>query len=266
MSMFQNVLLGQYIPGQSFLHQVDPRTKLVLYAVYAVLIFLASSWADFAILGGLLVTGLVNARISLRTIWEGLRLLWLFLLLTAVIQLMVVKGGDVYLSWGGITVEEEGVLQAVLVTGRLMLLLIGSSLLTLTTSPMQLTDGLERLLSPLARLGVSVHELSLMMSIALRFIPTLFDEIEKITNAQKSRGASIDTGPVWLRLKHMMAVMIPLMVSAMRRADELAWAMEARGYRGAEGRTSLRTLQFTWRDVVMLISFLGTTALVGWWV
>jgi energy-coupling factor transport system permease protein len=190
---------------------------------------------------------------------------WLLLLFTVILHVLVTKGGAVYFRWGWLTVEEEGVRQAVYMSMRLGLLVMISSLLTLTTSPIDLTEGLERLLSPAKKLGVPVHEIALMLSIALRFIPTLLEETDKIIKAQMARGADFESGNLIRRVKNLIPIAIPLFISAFRRAEELALAMEARGYRGGEGRTRLRQLTLTWRDGVIFGLSVILTILIGWW-
>jgi energy-coupling factor transport system permease protein len=195
---------------------------------------------------------------------KGLKPVWFILVFTFVLHVVMTKGGTVLFDGGWFTIEEEGVRQAVYTSLRLGLLVTVGSLLTLTTPPMDLTDGMERLLSPLKRIGVPVHEIALMLSIALRFIPTLLEETDKIMKAQQARGADFETGHLLKRAKNMIPIVIPLFISAFRRAEELALAMEARGYRGGEGRTRLRQLRLSWRDALLLGIATVMVVLIGW--
>jgi len=265
MSMLQHFAIGQYVPGQSFLHRLDPRSKLLFVILFAVLVFLANNPVTYALLLVCTLASLLLSRISASYILKSLQPVWLLLLFTVILHVLVTKGGDVYVRWGTLTVEEEGVRQAIYMSLRLGLLVMISSLLTLTTSPIDLTEGLERLLAPGKKVGVPVHEIALMLSISLRFIPTLLEETDKIIKAQMARGADFESGNLIRRVKNLVPIAIPLFVSAFRRAEELALAMEARGYRGGEGRTRLRKLTLTWRDGVLLCLSAGLTLLIGWW-
>jgi energy-coupling factor transport system permease protein len=265
MSMLQNVAIGQHVPGQSFVHRLDPRSKLLFVILFATLVFLAHHPGSYAVLIGFTLVSLWLSRISVRYILKSLQPVWFLILFTVVLHLFVTKGGAVYVNWGWLTIEEEGIRQAVYMSIRLGLLVIISSLLTLTTSPIDLTEGMERLLGPTRKIGVPVHEIALMLSIALRFIPTLLEETDKIMKAQMARGADFHSGNLIRRAKNWIPVAIPLFVGAFRRAEELALAMEARGYRGGVGRTRLRKLTFTWRDGCLALAALGLTVLIGWW-
>ncbi len=264
MSVLHNFAIGQYVPGRSFVHRLDPRSKLVFTVLFAVLVFLANNPYSYGIL--LLFIGLAVAfsGISARYILNGLKPVWWLIVFTVIVHLLTTKGGAVYFRWGWFSVEEEGVRQAIYMSIRLTLLVLVSSLLTLTTSPMDLTDGMERLFKPLKKLRVPVHEIALMLSIALRFIPTLLEETDKIMKAQMARGADFETGSILKRAKNMLPIVIPLFISAFRRAEELALAMEARGYRGGDHRTRLRQLQFSKHDVVLIFVSLIVIALIGW--
>lgn len=265
MSILQNFAIGQYVPGRSFVHQLDPRSKLLFVIFFAALIFMANNPEAYAVLIAFTIMAVAVSRISMRYILNGLKPVWFLLVFTILLHLFMTKGGAVYLSWGCFTVEEEGVRQAIYISLRLGLLVLVSALLTLTTSPIDLTDGLERLLSPLRLLRAPVHEIAMMLSIALRFIPTLLEETEKIMKAQLSRGADFETGNLIKRARNLIPIVIPLFISAFRRAEDLALAMEARGYRGGVGRTRLRQLRFTWRDALLMgISFILLAA-IGWW-
>ncbi|NGQ97216.1 energy-coupling factor transporter transmembrane protein EcfT [Brevibacillus sp. SYP-B805] len=265
MNFVQNVAIGQYVPGDSFVHRLDPRSKLLFVVFFALLVFLANNPLTYAILLLFLAIAVAASQIPASFLVNGLKPVWFILLFTVLLHLLMTKGGTVLFRWGWLSIEEEGVRQAIYVSLRLGLLVLGGSLLTLTTSPIDLTDGMERLFSPLKRVGVPVHEIALMLSIALRFIPTLLEETDKIMKAQMARGADLETGHMLKRAKNIIPVVIPLFISAFRRAEELALAMEARGYRGGEGRTRLRQLAFSWRDGVLAGLAVVMVLLLGWW-
>lgn len=252
MNMLSHIPIGQYVPGQSFIHRLDPRSKLLFVIFFIGLVFWAKEVSTYTLLIGFTVLALATSQISLSFFLRSLKpILWI-ILLTVFIHIFMTKGGEVLFTWKWIDIHEEGVRQAILITLRLILLMVMASLLTLTTSPIDLTDGIERLFGPLARFGFPAHELAMMMSIALRFIPTLIEETDKIMKAQVSRGADFESGNIAKRVKNMIPLLIPLFVSAFRRAEELALAMESRGYRGGEGRTKLRELAWSKRDLVLL--------------
>lgn len=251
MSALSNPILGQYVPGDSPLHRMDPRAKLIYVFLFMMVVFLANNFWSYGLLVAVTMTGLLLSGVPLSLVWRGLRPILFLIAFTSGLHLWLTRGGDVWVEWGWFTIYEEGVMQAVMIATRFLLLVVTGTLLTLTTSPIDLTDGLEQLLSPLTRIGVPAHELALMMSIALRFIPTLWEETDKIMKAQKARGASFESGSLWKRAKGFIAILIPLFVSSFRRAEELAWAMEARGYRGGAGRTKLRELRYTRLDFML---------------
>ncbi|WP_339060611.1 energy-coupling factor transporter transmembrane component T [Tepidibacillus marianensis] len=264
MSFSEFMTIGQYIPTQSFLHKLDPRTKLMFVFTYIVVIFFIHDYLGYTLLFLYTIVGMMISRIPISYYWKGLiPILWM-ILFTVILHLTMTKGGLVYFHYGWITIYENGVNLAFLVSFRLLLLVFMATMLTLTTSPMDLTMGLEKLMNPLNYVKVPVHELALMMSISLRFIPTLLDETDKIMKAQKARGANFETGPVHRRLLNMASIIIPLFVSAFKRADELATAMEARGYRGKMGRTRLRTISYTWRDSCFAVVFVFFLLLLWW--
>ncbi|MGO0058777.1 energy-coupling factor transporter transmembrane component T family protein [Brevibacillus fluminis] len=263
--MLQNVAIGQYVPGNSTVHRLDPRSKLIFIVLFAIAVFLANSYAAYGLLVLFIIGAIGLSRISLAYIIKGLQPVWFLMLFTVIIHLLLTKGGEVYFRIGWFSIEEVGVRQAIFISLRLGLLVVISSLLTLTTAPMDLTDGLERLFAPLKKLKMPVHEVALMMSIALRFIPTLLEETDKIMKAQQSRGADFTNGSLLKRVQHMVPIVIPLFISSFRRAEELALAMEARGYRGGTGRTRLRQLSFTGKDVWVLIVAVALIVLLGWW-
>lgn len=263
--MLQNIAIGQYVPGQSFLHRADPRSKLLFVILFAALVFLANNTITYAILIVFTLYTILLSRLSLSYILKSLKPVWLLVLFTVALHILITKGGTVYFQYGWFTVEEEGVRQAIFISLRIGLLVLVSSLLTLTTSPIDLTEGLERLLKPFGRIGVPVHEIALMMSIAIRFIPTLMEETDKIIKAQMARGADFTSGNLIRRAKNLLPIAIPLFISAFRRAEDLALAMEARGYRGGIGRTRLNKLRFSWRDGCIAVVAASLILAIGWW-
>ena len=251
--MLRDITIGQHFPGDSPVHRFDPRLKLVLTILYIVLLFAASN--PLGLVLSILFLGVMYkvARIPLKMIGRSLKPILPIVLFTAVLNLFFVAGeGEPLVRFWILEIHPEGIRYAVLMSVRVMALIAGTSLLTYTTSPIVLTDAIEALLRPLNKLRFPVHELAMMMSIALRFIPTLIEETDKIMNAQKARGAMIDTGKLTDRVKALVPVLIPLFISAFRRADELAMAMECRCYRGGEGRTRLKVLRCTRQDYLSL--------------
>ena len=259
--MLRDITIGQHFPGTSLVHRFDPRMKLVLTIVYIVLLFAASNPLGLTLSILFLALMYKVAQIPFKMILKSLKPILPIVVFTAVLNLFFVSGeGDPLVKLGFLTIYAEGVRYAVLMAVRVMALIAGTSLLTYTTSPIVLTDAIEQLLKPLGRLHFPVHELAMMMSIALRFIPTLIEETDKIMNAQKARGAQLDTGKMLDRVKALVPVLIPLFISAFRRADELAMAMECRCYHGGEGRTKLHVLQYEGRDYLALALGLAVTA------
>jgi energy-coupling factor transport system permease protein len=251
--MLRDITIGQHFPGNSLVHRFDPRLKLVLTVAYIVLLFAASNPLGLAL--SILFLGVMYkvAKIPVKMIGKSLKPILPIVLFTAVLNLFFVSGeGDPLVHFWFLTIYAEGVRYAVLMAVRVMALIAGTSLLTYTTSPIVLTDAIEQLLKPLGKLHFPVHELAMMMSIALRFIPTLIEETDKIMNAQKARGAQLDTGKMTDRVKALVPVLIPLFISAFRRADELAMAMECRCYRGGTGRTRLKVLRCEKQDYIDL--------------
>ena len=251
--MLRDITIGQHFPGDSPVHRFDPRLKLVLTILYIVLLFAASN--PLGLVLSILFLGVMYkvARIPLKMIGRSLKPILPIVLFTAVLNLFFVAGeGEPLVRFWILEIYPEGIRYAVLMSVRVMALIAGTSLLTYTTSPIVLTDAIEALLRPLNKLRFPVHELAMMMSIALRFIPTLIEETDKIMNAQKARGAMLDTGKLTERVKALVPVLIPLFISAFRRADELAMAMECRCYRGGEGRTRLKVLRCTREDYLRL--------------
>lgn len=249
--MLTDITLGQYYPGSSCVHRLDPRVKIIGVVIYVTTLFFAQSAWAYALVVAFAVVSTLLARIPIPLVARAVRPLWVIIALTLVMHFFTTPGQPLW-SWTVFTVTREGVTEGLLMAMRLVLLIVASSLLTFTTSPIVLTDGIERLLSPLRRVGVPAHELAMMMTIALRFIPTLLEETDKIMKAQMARGADFSSGNLLRRARNMVPLLVPLFVSAFRRADELAAAMEARCYRGGEGRTHMREFTLVWRDIAAL--------------
>lgn len=259
----KDITLGQYFPGSSLVHRLDPRTKLICLIAYIVSLFLASSFVTYAIMLALLALSISVSKVPLKSILRGLKPILFIAIFTAVLNMLYTPGTHIIAKFWIFTLTTEGLLRAFFMVVRIMMLVTGTFLLTYTTSPILLTDGLESLMSPLKAIHVPVHELAMMMSIALRMIPTLIEETDKIMAAQKARGADFETGGLIQRAKALIPILVPLFISAFRRADELAVAMECRCYHGGEGRTRLRQLKFLGRDYGVLALFLILTVLVG---
>lgn len=245
--MLKDITLGQYFPGKSFIHKLDPRTKILAIIVYIVIVFLIKSLVGYGILALFTALCIFNSKIPFKYVLKGVKPILVFVIITALFNLFLTSG-TVLWKWGFITITREGLIMAIYMVLRLFFLVLGTSLLTLTTSPIALTDGIERLLSPFKKLGVPAHELAMMMTIALRFVPTLLEETDKIMKAQMARGADFESGNIISRAKAMIPILIPLFISSFRRADDLATAMECRCYRGGENRTRLHSLRMTHRD------------------
>ena len=261
--MLRDITIGQHFPGNSLVHRFDPRLKLVLTVAYIVLLFAASNPLGLALSIFFLGVMYKVAKIPVKMIGKSLKPILPIVLFTAVLNLFFVSGeGDPLVHFWFLTIYAEGVRYAVLMAVRVMALIAGTSLLTYTTSPIVLTDAIEQLLKPLGKLHFPVHELAMMMSIALRFIPTLIEETDKIMNAQKARGAQLDTGKMTDRVKALVPVLIPLFISAFRRADELAMAMECRCYRGGTGRTRLKVLRCEKQDYIDLAVCIACFAVI----
>ena len=251
--MLRDITIGQHFPGNSILHRCDPRLKLVGTLAYIVVLFVAANPVGIALSIALLAFLYSVAKIPFKMILKSLKPIVPVIIFTAVLNLFFLTGETPLFHWWIFTIYPEGVRYAILMAVRVMALIAGTSLLTYTTSPIVLTDAIENLLRPLGKLHFPVHELAMMMTIALRFIPTLIDETEKIMNAQKARGAMLDTGSFMQRVKALVPILIPLFLSAFRRADELAMAMECRCYHGGEGRTRLKVLKFGKEDVLCAV-------------
>lgn len=257
--MLKDITLGQYFPGDTVVHRLDPRTKILLILVYIILIFSISNFAGCALLAAFTLGCILLSEIPPKFVLKGLKPILVFIVITGLFNLFLTQGDPVF-HWWIFTITRQGIYYAAFMILRLTFLMMGTSLLTLTTSPIALTDGMERLLKPFSRIGVPAHELAMMMSIALRFIPILMEETDKIIKAQSARGADFETGNILRRAKAMVPILIPLFISAFRRADELATAMECRCYRGGENRTRLKELKYGRRDAWAWLVFLGLTA------
>lgn len=259
--MITDITIGQYFPGKSFMHRLDPRVKIILTIAYIVLLFVVQGFSGFIVSLGLLLAVYLIAKIPLKLILKSLKPILPLILFTAVINIFFISGRVLW-HWWIFTISWEGIRMAVFIAIRLVALIAGSSILTYTTSPIALTDGIERLLSPLKKVKFPAHELAMMMTIALRFIPTLLEETNKIMSAQKARGADMESGGLLKRAKALIPILIPLFVSAIRRAEELALAMECRCYRGGEGRTRMKQLHMGGRDAVALLVMAAAFAAV----
>ena len=246
--MLKDITLGQYFPGQSVIHRLDPRTKLTMLVVYIVALFLAEGWVSYGLVFVFLAVVIRLSTIPLKSILRGMKPLVLILIFTGVLNLFFTQDGEVLVKFWVLTVTSGGLSRALMMMARILMLISGTFLLTYTTSPIALTDGLEALMNPLKKVGVPVHELSMMMCIALRFIPTLIEETDKIMSAQKARGADFESGSLTDRAKALIPILVPLFISAFRRADELATAMECRCYQGGEGRTKMKQLHYHRED------------------
>ena len=242
--MLKDITLGQYFPGKSPIHRLDPRTKLIVLVVYIVALFLAVSWISYGVMFLFLVMCIAISRIPLKALVHGIKPLVFILIFTGILNVFFTPGNTVLVSWGIIQITLEGLIRAFFMMTRIMMLITGTFLLTYTTSPIALTDGLESLLGPLKVIRLPVHELAMMMCIALRFIPTLIEETDKIMSAQKARGAGFETGSLMSRVKALVPILVPLFISAFRRAYELATAMECRCYHGGDGRTKMKLLRY----------------------
>ena len=258
--MLKDITLGQFFPGNTLAHKLDPRTKIILVVLYIVALFCAKFFVSYGLVALLLVMSVKVSGVHPKALVKGLKPILFIICFTAVLNLLYTPG-EALVSFWVFTITREGILQAFFMVLRLTMLIMGTFLLTYTTSPIALTDGLETLLNPLKKLHVPVHELAMIMSIALRFIPTLIEETDKIMSAQKARGADFESGNLFQRAKALVPILVPLFISAFRRADELAVAMECRCYHGGGGRTKLHVLRYAARDYFVLTGF--AAVLVG---
>ena len=259
--MLKDITLGQYFPGNTVAHKLDPRTKILLVVLYIVALFCAKGVVGYALMALCLAVCVRISKVGIKQLVRGLKPVLFIIIFTGLLNLFFVPGETYLFQWGFLRISEEGLRNAVFMVLRIMLLIMGTFLMTYTTSPISLTDGLERLLNGLKRFHVPVHELAMMMSIALRFIPTLIEETDKIMSAQKARGADFESGNLMQKAKALIPILVPLFISAFRRADELAVAMESRCYHGGEGRTRMKQLIFQGRDYIALA--LGVLLLAG---
>lgn len=260
--MLTDMTLGQYYPGNSFLHKMDPRAKILCTMIFICAIFLANNPWSYLVVTLFTALCISLSGVPFRLIVKAVKPLWVILVFTLVIHLLTTPGTEIF-RLGPVKITEEGVRNGVFMTLRLVFLIAFSSLLTYTTSPIVLTDGIEALLMPFRRFGVPAHELAMMMTIALRFIPTLLEETDRIMKAQSSRGADFTAGNIWQKAKSMVPLLVPLFISAFRRADDLATAMEARCYRGGEGRTKMHRLVYTGNDRIAFVAVLVVVAVLA---
>jgi energy-coupling factor transport system permease protein len=254
--MMQSLIIGRYVPGSSSIHQMDPRAKLLLVFFYVFVVFIANTFSAYALLGCYTLFIVILTRIPIRFLLMGLKPIIFVILFTFILHLFMTKEGALLFKLGWFEVYEQGVTQGVFIALRLLYLILMTTILTLTTTPIEITDGMESLLGPFKKIGLPVHELALMMSISLRFIPTLMQETDKIIKAQTARGLDFSTGSIKSRVNAIVPLLIPLFISSFKRAEELAIAMEARGYRGGEGRTKLRKLNWGVFDSLIIIVLL----------
>lgn len=262
--MLKDITIGQYFPGESSVHQLDPRIKIILTMIFIILIFLIQSYWGYLIVLTYLVLVTIVSGIPYKYLLRGLKPLLYIIVFTFVINVFFSTGSHILWKWAFIKITYEGLHQATLMALRLVFLVLGTSLLTLSTSPISLTDGIEQMLNPLKRFKFPAHELAMMMTIALRFIPTLLEETDKIMKAQMARGADFESGNILQRAKSLVPLLVPLFISAFRRADELAMAMESRCYRGGENRTRMKILSIEKRDYISVAVTLGFMMLVIW--
>ncbi len=245
--MLSDITIGQFFPGKSIVHRLDPRAKILLVLAFIIVLFIIRNPVSFLLIGAFLAIAYIIARIPANAIWRGIKPILPLIIFTSILNLFFVDGTPIF-QWWIFKITAEGISVAVLMAIRIVCLIIGSLLLTYTTSPIALTDAIERLLKPLRVIHFPVHEMAMMMTIALRFIPTLLEETDKIMSAQKARGADLETGSIIKRAKALIPILIPLFVSAFRRAEDLALAMECRCYRGGDGRTRMKQLHFSRLD------------------
>nr|MDD6335522.1 energy-coupling factor transporter transmembrane component T [bacterium] len=257
--MSKDIMMGQFVPGDSFLHRMDTRFKLALAIWFIVAVFLGKTWLAYGALTAFVVLAIAASRLPVGLVFRSVKPLLFILVFTLGFNLFLVNEGEILWQWHFLRITQGGIRQAILMSVRLVMLVMGTSLLTLTTSPLDLTDGLESLMKPLKWVHFPAHELAMMMSIALRFIPTLMEEADRIMKAQMARGADFESGNLLRRAKAMVPLLVPLFVAAFRRAEDLAMAMEARCYQGGEGRTRMRQFHATWRDAVGCICMAALT-------
>jgi energy-coupling factor transport system permease protein len=251
--MSSSMIIGQYVPGNSIIHRLDPRTKITIIFCFVIIIFLANSILSYSILAAFSLMSVILSRIAPSFILKGLKPVWFLIIFTFLIHILVTKEGEVVFTIFSFNIYSEAILKGIEISIRFFLLILMTSLLTLTTTPIAITDAIESMLNKLKKIRFPVHEIALMMSISLRFIPTLMQETEKISKAQASRGVDFKRGKIKERIKAIIPLLVPLFVSAFKRAEELAMAMEARGYKGGEGRTKYRELKLKRLDAIVFI-------------
>jgi energy-coupling factor transport system permease protein len=252
MTVLQNIIIGQYVVGTSIIHKLDARSKLTATFFFVIIVFLANNWLTYTLLFLTVFSAIFVSKVSPRYIYKGMKPIFFLVILMFILHGLMTKEGELLFSIGWFEIYLGGVIQGLFIALRLLLLIMMTTLLTLTTAPIELTDGLENMFNPLKKLNVPVHELALMMSISLRFIPTLLQETEKIMKAQMARGVDFSGGSITNRVKAIIPLLVPLFMQSFRRAEDLATAMEARGYRGGIGRTRLRELQWEFKDTIII--------------
>ncbi|YCI77269.1 energy-coupling factor transporter transmembrane protein EcfT [Bacillus sp. R1-10] len=252
--MLDKMIIGRYVPANSLIHKMDPRAKLLLVFLFVCVVFLANNVVSYGLLAVFTILLISLSKIPLRYLYNGLKPIFFLIVFTFLLHILFTKEGELLFEYGWFEIYEGGLIQGFFISIRFTLLILVTSLLTLTTSPISITDGMEELLGPLKKWKMPVHELALMMSIALRFIPTLMEETEKIMKAQTARGVDFSSGPIKDRVKSIVPLLVPLFVSSFKRAEELATAMESRGYRGGEGRTKYRQLNWKTSDSLLMVS------------
>ncbi|MDD3766014.1 MAG: energy-coupling factor transporter transmembrane component T [Eubacteriales bacterium] len=267
--MLKDITLGQYFPGNSFIHKLDAMMKLIFSILFLAVVFMVNNFLGYGVIAVFTALVIYISKVPFRFVLKGIKPLWIFILFTAALNLFM-KDGQVLWQWGALRLTREGIIFSVFMIFRIVFLIMGTSMLTYTTSPIELTDGIERLLTPFGKMGMPTHELAMMMSIALRFVPTLLEETDKIMKAQAARGADFTSGSLIKRAKALLPLLVPLFISAFRRADELAIAMESRCYRGGEGRTKLNPSKIGANDfiglfiVMVFAALVVSTNFVGW--
>ena len=260
--MMEKMIFGRYIPGDSFVHRLDSRSKLLFVFAFIIIVFLANNAITYGLLIAFTLVVILMSRIRLYFLINGLKPVIILMVFTFLLHVLFTREGDIIFELGFLKVYEEGLKQGIFISIRFLVLVFMTSILTLTTSPISITDGIETLLNPLKKVKLPVHELALMMSISLRFIPTLMDETDKIMKAQMARGSDLSAGPLKDRVKAIVPLLVPLFVSAFKRAEDLATAMEVRGYRGGEGRTRYRQLKWDVGDTFALLSLVVMVVLL----
>lgn len=253
--MLEKMIFGRYVPGDSFVHKLDPRSKLLFVFMFIIAVFLANNTITYSMLLVFTLFIIFVARIRLYFLFNGLKPILFLIIFTLLMHFIFTKEGALLFEWKFIKIYEEGIRQGIYISVRFLVLVLMTTVLTLTTSPISITDGMETLLNPFKKLKLPVHELALMMSISLRFIPTLMDETDKILKAQLARGSDLTSGTIKERIRAVVPLLVPLFVSAFKRAEDLAIAMEVRGYRGGEGRTRYRQLNWQGRDTIVMVVF-----------